>query len=121
MNRSLIKFHLSLILILVSAFFIHNYVNHHTYLLLLYIINFLIAVFVYLLVFVLRNSQKEYLGFYFLGGTFLKFTVFFLFVLPIFKEDGTMSSSEFLAFFVPYILSLIIETRFLILLLNSKQ
>lgn len=120
MNKQLINFHLCLILVLGISYLTHNFLYNSTHLLLLYTLNFSIAVFVYLLIYLLRNLQKEYLGFYFLAGTFLKFIVFFLLVLPVFREDTIVSTTEFLSFFVPYILSLIIETKFLITLLNSE-
>ena len=121
MNKQLINFHLFLILILGISYLIHNFLYSSIHLLLLYTLNFSIAVFVYWLVYLLRNLQKEYLGFYFLAGTFLKFIIFFLLVLPVFKEDNIVSKTEFLSFFIPYILSLIIETRFLINLLNPES
>ena len=109
MNNQLINFHLCLIVVLGCSYLTHDFLYNSTHLLLLYVLNFSIAVFVYWLVYLLRNSQKEYLGFYFLAGTFIKFISFFLFVLPIFKYDNFVSTSEFLSFFVPYTISLIVE------------
>lgn len=120
MNNQLINFHLCLIVVLGCSYLTHDFLYNSTHLLLLYVLNFSIAVFVYWLVYLLRNSQKEYLGFYFLAGTFIKFISFFLFVLPIFKYDNFVSTSEFLSFFVPYTISLIVETIFLIKLINAE-
>ena len=121
MNKQLINFHLYLFIVLGASYFIHNYIVSCNHLFLLYALNLSIAIFVYWIVFLLRNKQKEYLGFYFLAGTFVKFIVFFAIVLPIFKEDNTISKTEFLSFFTPYLLSLFVETKSLISLLNSTE
>lgn len=121
MNKQLIRFHISLLFVLTISYFVHDYIVSSHHLLLLYAVNFSIAVFVYWIVFLLRNSQKESLGFYFLIGTFLKFFIFFVFILPIFKEDNIVSKVEFFSFFTPYIISLFIETKSLITLLNKES
>jgi len=41
--------------------------------------------------------------------------------LPIFKEDNIVSRTEFFTFFIPYFLSLMVETKSLISLLNSEE
>ena len=121
MNKQLINFHLCLTIILSASYLIHGFLYNSIYLFQFYTLNFSIAVFVYWLVYLLRNSQKEYLGFYFLAGTFIKFIVFFLLVFPNFKDDNVVSTTEFLSFFVPYAISLIVETIFLIRLINSEN
>ena len=107
--------------ILSVSYLTHDFLYNSIHLFQLYTLNFSIAVFVYWLVYLLRNSQKEYLGFYFLAGTFIKFIVFFLLVFPNFKDDNVVSTTEFLSFFVPYAISLIVETIFLIRLINSEN
>jgi hypothetical protein len=42
-------------------------------------------------------------------------------VLPIFKENDVVSKTEFLSFFIPYLLSLFVETKSLISLLNKPK
>jgi hypothetical protein len=118
-NKHLINFHISLFIVLGISFFFHHYFVNSPHLLSLYALNFSIAIFVYWLVFLLRNKQKESLGYYFLVGTLVKFLVFFLLVLPIFKTDNMVSKIEFFSFFTPYLLSLFVETKSLISLLNS--
>tara|TARA_B110000483_G_C17721168_1_gene360938 strand:+ start:70 stop:435 length:366 start_codon:yes stop_codon:yes gene_type:complete len=121
MNKQLLNFHLLLFFILVISFFIHKYsIDNSEHLHFLYAVNALIAVFVFWTVFLLRSNSKAYLGYYFLLGTFIKFLVFFIFVLPIFKDDSIVSKTEFFTFFIPYFLSLIVETKSLISLLNSE-
>ena len=121
MNKQLISFHLYLFIVLGGSYFIHYYIVGVDHLILLYALNLSVACFVYWLVFLLRDKQREYLGFYFLAGTLLKFIVFFKIVLPIFKENDIVSKTEFLSFFVPYLLSLFVETKSLISLLNTTE
>ena len=45
-------------------------------------------------------------GYVFLGGSMLKFLVFFLFFYPNFTVDDELSRVEFSVFFVPYIVTL---------------
>ena len=122
MNKQLLNFHFLLFFILGISFFIHKYsIDNTGHLLFLYAINASIAIFVYWTVFLLRNNSKGYLGYYFLLGTFIKFLIFFIFVLPIFKDDNIVSRAEFFTFFIPYFLSLMVETKSLISLLNSEE
>tara|TARA_B110000459_G_scaffold99665_1_gene110809 strand:- start:473 stop:844 length:372 start_codon:yes stop_codon:yes gene_type:complete len=122
MNKQLLNFHLLLFFILGISFFTHQHnIVNTDHLPFLYAINALIAVFVYWTVFLLRNNTKGYLGYYFLLGTFIKFFIFFIFVLPIFKEDNIVSRTEFFTFFIPYFLCLIVETKSLISLLNIEE
>ena len=121
MNKQLLNFHLLLFFVLGSSFFFHKHsINNTDHLPFLYAINASIAIFVYWIVFLLRNN-KGYLGYYFLLGTFIKFFIFFIFVLPIFKDDNIVSRTEFFTFFIPYFLSLMVETKSLISLLNSEE
>jgi hypothetical protein len=121
MNKQLLNFHFLLFFILVISFFFHKYsIDNTDHLPFLYAINASIAIFVYWIVFLLRNN-KGYLGYYFLLGTFIKFFIFFIFVLPIFKDDNIVSRTEFFTFFIPYFLSLMVETKSLISLLNSEE
>ena len=122
MNKQLLNFHLLLIFTLGFSFLAHNYfIENLKNLALLYIINAFVAVVVYWAAFLSRTGVKDYLGYYFLMGTFIKFLIFFIFFLPIFKEDGIISKTEFFSFFIPYVLALVVETISLISLLNGKD
>jgi hypothetical protein len=122
MNKQLLNFHFLLLFILSVSFFIHKEsISNTGDLLFLYIINSLIAIFVYLIAFFFRNNKNGYLGYYFLLGTFIKFFVFFVFVLPIFKDDDVIYKTEFFTFFIPYFLCLSVETKSLISLLNTEE
>lgn len=121
MKNNVLNFHAWLVFTLTLSFLIHSFIVDSSHLILLYSLNFSIAVFVYWIVFILRNKQKESLGYYFLVGTLIKFLVFFLIILPVFKEDDVVTKTEFFSFFIPYVISLFIETKFLISLLNSED
>ncbi len=54
-------------------------------------------------------------------GSFLKFAFFFIFFYPSYQADGDITRLEFMAFFIPYIFSLLIETMSLITLLNLPE
>jgi hypothetical protein len=122
MNKQLLNFHFLLLFILSVSFFIHKEsISNTGDLLFLYIINSLIAIFVYWIAFFFRNNKNGYLGYYFLLGTFIKFFVFFVFVLPIFKDDDVIYKTEFFTFFIPYFLCLSVEIKSLISLLNTEE
>jgi len=89
--------------------------------LLAYILNYALALIVYLLLFSLRVKLKNQLGFLFMAGSFLKFAVFFLFFFSSYKADGNINGLEFSAFFIPYIICLIIETYSLVNLLKNLK
>ena len=122
MNKNLILFHFYIIALLSLSYVVHHNIIDYDYLFLFYTINLVLAVIIYWLFFFTRNKQEEYMGFYFLLGTILKFIVFFTIVFPIFKnDDGDVSKMEFFSFFTPYLLSLFVETTSLISLLHSAK
>ncbi len=113
----ILKFTLSLSASLLLVFILHvfylktqNLPLFENKLVAAYTINFLAAIAIYISLFLLRNKYKEQLGFLYMGGSFLKFILFFIFFYPSYKLDGQMSSLEFGAFFIPYVISLIFET-----------
>jgi hypothetical protein len=86
-----------------------------------YITNYILALLIFFVLVKLKNKYLDLLGFVFMGGSFVKFGVYFIFFNPIFKLNGTVSTQEATAFLVPYLLCLIIETFYLIKLLNNKM
>jgi hypothetical protein len=56
-----------------------------------------------------------------MGSSFLKFAVFFIGFYPFYSQDDVVSSTEFAQFFVPYAISLTIETIFLIRVVNEMD
>lgn len=86
-----------------------------------YILNGIVAIVIFLVLFFLRKKQKDQLGFLFMFGSFLKFALFFVFFYPAYNADGKTTRLEFMAFFIPYVYSLLIETSSLIKLLNLPE
>ncbi|MCF6347779.1 MAG: DUF6168 family protein [Flavobacteriaceae bacterium] len=84
-----------------------------------YIMNYGLALGVYILLYSFRIKLKTQLGFLFIAGSFLKFILFFLFFYSSYKADGDISTLEFSSFFLPYAVCLIIETAALVKLLKN--
>ena len=84
-----------------------------------YAINAILALVIFLVLYIFRNKWKSYLGFLFLGGSMLKFLIFFIVFNPVYKNDGAIETVEFAAFFIPYFLSLSFETLFTARMLNN--
>ncbi|MCA0932373.1 DUF6168 family protein [Lutimonas saemankumensis] len=115
--RPLFKFSSGLIIILSAVFCIHIYILNKFDLPLFenriteaYFVNGSLALLIYFLLYALRNKMAQQLGFLYMGGSFIKFLIFFIFFYPFYKQDGSLDSLEFAAFFVPYVISLIFET-----------
>jgi hypothetical protein len=126
------KLYTQLFLLLVVVFLIHigilNFLGLPLFenkIILSYVINFLLAAIIFTAIYRLKETQKDNLGFLFIGGSFIKFLVFFLLFYPFFKLDGNIDKLEFSSFFVPYIVCLVIETtslsKFLNKLYQNKQ
>ena len=115
--NSFSKFSISLLLVLALAFAIHLFILNlfdlplfENRIILAYVLNYLLALGIYLSLFLLKRKMSEQLGFLYMGGSFIKFLFFFIFFYPYYKLDGGLDSLEFAAFFIPYLISLIFET-----------
>ena len=84
-----------------------------------YLINFLMAMVIFVGLLRLAGEKNQYLGFVFLVGSTLKFAVYFLIFDPFFKQDGDLTKVEFFLFFIPYLASLGVETIALVKLLRT--
>ncbi len=84
-----------------------------------YLFNLIVAEIILTVMLRIAKKQKDYLGFIFMGGSGLKFLVFFLVFYPAYKEDGEMSIAEFASFFIPYILALSFKSFILLKTLNQ--
>ncbi|WP_374960090.1 DUF6168 family protein [Gilvibacter sp.] len=85
-----------------------------------YLVNAVLALIIYGLILRSLEKQAAQAGFIFLIGSALKFLVFFLVFYPAYKADGEMQTLEFVAFFVPYGISLLVEVLFLSRKLNKQ-
>ena len=86
-----------------------------------YVVNFSLAAIITAFLYLLREKQAQNLGFIFMGSSFVKFAVFFVFFYPIYNVDGDVAKFEFAQFFIPYAISLTVETGFLIKILNEMD
>lgn len=84
-----------------------------------YIVNYILAVVIFFSLFFLKKKFNDQLGFIFMAGSLLKFVFFFILFYPQYYADQKMQTIEFISFFIPYGISLIIETMAVIKLLNK--
>ena len=85
-----------------------------------YLLNYMMAAGTFATLLKIKNKHVDKLGFISLGGTLIKFVVFFLVFDPLFKEDGETTRSEFAIFFIPYVCATVLETAFLVRILNKQ-
>lgn len=84
-----------------------------------YSINAILALVIFSSLYIFRYKWTAQIGFLFLAGSFLKFIFFFIIFNPVYKNDGVVETLEFTAFFIPYLLSLFLETFFTAKMLNN--
>ena len=128
MTKLLFRFFIVLAISISIIFIIHSlileYLNHSVYedrTILAYIINIVLAILIFVFLYIFRIKYRDQLGFLYMGGSMLKFTMFFILFYPVYKLDGNINKFEFAAFFIPYAISLLVETFYLIKLLNSPE
>lgn len=116
MDKTISRFILQILFFGGVAFGLHililNFLNLPLFndkIILAYGINVVLAIVVFATLFNFREKLKNQLGFLFLGGSAIKFALFFLLFFFSYKQDDVISGTEFSAFFVPYLLTLIIE------------
>lgn len=121
-----LKFSFLLLLLLLISLAVHLYVLDSlgmplfdNMILRAYAVNYILAVAIYGILYLLQDRFTAQLGFLYMGGSLVKFLVFFLVFYPSYKLDGNMSTPEFAAFFVPYAISLIFETTGIIKFLKK--
>lgn len=109
--------------VMIAAYFLQLYLLQleydKFYLLSAYIVNFLIAYALIFLILFYLQKLKNYIGFIFLGGSLVKFAVFFLFFYPYLTTNGEIKTISYALFFVPYLICLFFETYKLGKVLNS--
>ncbi|WP_335966956.1 hypothetical protein [Galbibacter sp. PAP.153] len=117
MQSLLYRFTAALIIVMGVSSFVHALIldnffpgNAINSLGLAYVVNGVLAMVIFSVIYIFRKKLYSQIGFLFLAGSLLKFLVFFLVFLPIYNADGTLSRMEFITFFIPYAFALIIET-----------
>ena len=121
MIKQIFSFYFSLIIILTPFCLLHQKLYNASFLIDSYFYNALIAGFVITLVILFQKRHSEYIAFYFFLGTTIKFLVFFLAIHPEYKRGERLDNVLLMAFFVPYFLTLIVETTALIFLVNTSK
>jgi hypothetical protein len=71
-----------------------------------YGLNYGLAVLIFSSVLATHKKNAILVGIVFMGGSILKFGLFFLLIYPDFKSDGLVGRDELSLFFVPYLISL---------------
>ena len=125
-NKFLFSFYLSLIFLSLLVFCLHllalylfgfPLLDHM--IVLAYLLNMVLALIIFSVLYWFREKWRDQIGFLFLGGSMLKFLFFFLVFYPFYNADGNMESLEFTTFFIPYLVCLLLETYFTARMLNS--
>jgi len=124
-NNPIFNFIFTLTIAVAVVFGVHlfalNYLGQALFanqIILAYAVNYFLALQIGIIIYQMRNKYTSSLGFIFLGGSMLKFFVFFLLFYSGYHADGEVSTLEFTTLFIPYGVSLIVETTFLIRVLN---
>ena len=124
--NSVVAFLLTLLVTLTLAFFVHTTLleqfgeaKHANLIVTSYLVNAALAAFIYVVLFIFQKKLKNYIGYLFIGGSFLKFIVFFVLFYPVYRSDGEMNRLEFAAFFIPYAIALTVETVFTVKMLKK--
>jgi uncharacterized membrane protein (UPF0136 family) len=86
-----------------------------------YAVNVVLAIIIFVTLYLLRHKMKTKIGALYVAGGILKFVFFFALFYPSYKADGTISRIEFFTFFIPYSLLLILEVFSLSKWLNKME
>lgn len=128
MKKNTFKFLALLLLVILVVFALHLFILQNMELpifadsiVLSYLVNYGMAAAILIVIQSRINKKSSHTGFIFLGGSGLKFLVFFLLFYPYYQADGTLSTSEFAAFFVPYATCLVLEVAYLSKQLNNQE
>ena len=116
MTKPLLKLGGGLLIALSLAFVIHTALipdalwGQIRIIWLCYGLNFGLAVLIFWAVLATHKKNAMLVGGVFMGGSMLKFGLFFLLIYPEFKSDGLLGRDELSLFFVPYLISLFTMT-----------
>lgn len=114
--KSLISNCLILFTVACLAFCIHFVINTRTNyvesieLVYAYCFNVVLACGIIVMIVSLKKRLRDQLGFVFMGASMIKFVFFFIFFYPKYNADGDLSRAEFLTFFIPYVVCLVVES-----------
>ncbi|NQV52422.1 MAG: hypothetical protein HQ500_04525 [Flavobacteriales bacterium] len=86
-----------------------------------YLMNAVFGLCIGVLIIYLSQDRPDTTGFTFMGGSLLKLVIFFIFFFPELSDQETVQKSQFLTFFIPYALTMIVEVWYLIRFLNKQS
>jgi len=125
MPKSLLKFSITFLVVLLISYFVHNTVvnfysiNTDTSILnFSYVFNGVYTLCLVTAIVLLVRKLKDQIGFIFLVGSFLKIGLFLAFTK---FNNQEIEKSVFLDFFIPYIVSLILEVLYISKILNNLK
>ncbi|MGY3795261.1 DUF6168 family protein [uncultured Aquimarina sp.] len=123
MPKSLPKFSLLFLLVLTITYFVHSTListatleNQTNILNFSYIFNGIYTLCLVIAIILLLKKLKDQIGFIFLAGSFLKIGLFLAFTK---FNSLEIDKSVFLDFFIPYLVSLVLEVLFVSKILNN--
>ncbi|MFK7755509.1 MAG: hypothetical protein AB8B53_01110 [Flavobacteriales bacterium] len=123
----ILKFALLMLVVLSLAFYIHsevlaNFLHTESQgLVKAYTFNGLFTVAVFATLIYLKEKHNNIIGFLFIGGSFLKFILFFVSFYPVYSADEVITRVEFSEFFIPYLIALFLEVFMLIKVLMLEE
>ncbi len=86
-----------------------------------YIVNFALTAAIFTILLYLKETYASSLAYIFFMGSMAKAFVFGIFFRPTYMADELMEKAEFLSFFVPFAISLILEIAWLVRILNREK
>lgn len=127
MIKQVYSFFFFLIISCAVVFSTHLFILHHfnkpyfdNMIVEAYSFNIISALIIYVVIIILSKSKAHIIGFVFMASSLVKFGMFFLIFFPEYRLDDKINRIEFLTFFVPYAVCLVLETFFLVKRLNNQ-
>lgn len=127
MKQKLLPFAIRLLVFTLILFLLHFLINQYILeaelfysLPVIYIFHFLATFLVFILLVVVYNNYKDFTGYAFMGGSFMKMLAAIVFLLPMLLNNTGYAFVNLLYFFIPYFLFLFFETFYAVKLINSK-
>ncbi|MCG8576747.1 MAG: DUF6168 family protein [Flavobacteriales bacterium] len=126
MIKAILRFAIVLTAILLFTFAIHAFIQKATLgdpfehnIIVYYLFNYILTLLFFAMLVYFQSINSKQLGFIFLASSFVKFMLYFVF----FKEDSEEATDkvEAMTFFIPYGLSLALETYYLVQMLKNQE
>lgn len=86
----------------------------------IYLFHFFATLLIYLFIVFVQKTFSDKAGFAFMACSLLKMMASIVFLLPLILNKETPALNDVIAFFIPYFLYLLLETIFIVKMLNDK-